>query len=380
MSKIKNILLHSRYRKIIYIIVIFFIIAIFSIVNLIYRPKNNTIKVHEKEKITILNKDEWCREQKKYIKNNEEFYPFSFTVKEESNPEKEITRNGYINIRKNAKANILLCHGFDTSKEDMSLLRCLLTEYNIITFDFRAHGENTSSQECTIGYDEKQDVLGVVSYIKNDPKLKKLPLFIYGFSMGAVASILAESDNPGLSVGAIWDCPYESTEVLLHESLKQLYFSLYSYKINLPFQNVLKKYIYNNKVQKIITAIFKLFSTNYKTKINTCIKNTSPINAIKKITIPFLLIGCHNDDKAPVKAIQNMYYSHKENSFVRCWISSGRRHFDALFINPEKYFYKINNFIDTVLSKKHTSKTQKKIRVDKNNFITKKATNKRTKR
>jgi esterase/lipase len=374
--KLNTILFNIYYRGIFFI---FLGILLFGI--LLYRslfiifPQNDKTQKH-KEKMYIINKKHWCEDQKKYFKNNNLFYPIKFPCQKNKNDINDfIYRNGYVSINPNAKANILLCHGFTTNKEDMSLLRYLLQDYNIINFDFRAHGEDISAQSCTLGCDEKYDVLGAVEYIKNDPNLNKLPLFVYGFSMGSVASILAESDNPNLFDGAIWDCPFESTNELTELILEQIHLNVNGYKINMPFKNIIKKYIYNNKAQKFIIFFLKIFGSMNTSRINTCIKKISPIKALKKIKIPFLLIGCHNDDKAPAESIENMYLAHEEDSFVRCWISPGRRHFDALFINPEKYIYKICKFINSIISKDYLKKQKKKITIDDNTFLINKKKN-----
>ncbi len=374
--KINSILFNIYYKGIFFILFGILLLGILLYKSLFFlfpqsnQSTKNEISIEHKEKIYIINKNSWCKNQKKYFKNNNLFYPISFKCQKNKDGEKNyIYRNGYVSINPNAKANILLCHGFTTNKEDMSLLRYLLQDYNIINFDFRAHGENISSQSCTLGCDEKYDVLGAVNYINSDSNLNKLPLFVYGFSMGAVASILAESENPNLFTGAIWDCPFESTNELTELILEQLKINFNGFKIDMPFKNIIKKYIYNKKAQNFIKLFLKLFASMDTSKINTCIKKISPIKALKKINIPFLLIGCHNDDKAPAKSIENMYLAHEKNSFVRCWISSGRRHFDALFINPEKYIYKICKFINSILSKNYLNKKQKKITIDENTFL-----------
>ena len=57
-----------------------------------------------------------------------------------------------------------------------------------MTFDFRGHGKNNEGQYCTFGRDEALDVIAAVKFIKSDPELQKLPLFVYGFSMLGNAS------------------------------------------------------------------------------------------------------------------------------------------------------------------------------------------------
>jgi predicted alpha/beta-fold hydrolase len=372
--KINKLFLNIYYKTIFFILCFIFIIGIFlyrSLFILFWNTSDtNKNDIINKEKIYVINKKNWCDKQKKYFQKDSLFYPIKFKCQKNKDASNStIDRFGYVSVNKNAKATILLCHGFTTNKEDMSLFRYLLHDYNIVNFDFRAHGENIASQSCTLGCDEKYDVLGAINYIATDNNLNKSPLFVYGFSMGAVASILAESEHPNLFMGAIWDCPFESTNELRDLILEQLKISFNGYKIDMPFKNFIKKYIYNNQAQHFIKVFLKIFFGIDATKINTCIKKISPIKALKKITIPFLLIGCHNDDKAPAESIENMYYAHEEDSFVRCWISSGRRHFDALFINPEKYIYKINKFINSVLSKEYKNKIKKKITIDENSFL-----------
>jgi hypothetical protein len=234
-----NKLFFNTYYKVVYFILfIVFLIGILlyrSIYIFFWQPKDIIQgDVVQKEKIYVINKKKWCENQKKYFKPNSLFYPITFKCqKNKEEIDKFIDRHGYVSINVKAKANILLCHGFTTNKEDMSLLRCLLNNYNIISFDFRAHGENISFQSCTLGCDEKYDVLGVIDYIKNDKNLNNLPLFVYGFSMGAVASILAESENPYLFKGAIWDCPFESTNELRDLILEQLKINCNSYNIGI---------------------------------------------------------------------------------------------------------------------------------------------------
>lgn len=358
-----KIMIYSYYKGIIFITagILFLGIFLYRSIFIISSRLENKI---QKEKIYSFNKENWCHSQVKYFSKNNLFYPITFKSYDSNNTNNHITRHGYVSVNPKAKANILLCHGFMTNKEDMFLLRYFFKDFNVINFDFRAHGENISTQSCTLGHDEKHDVIGAVNYIKRDKNINHLPLFVYGFSMGAVASILAESENPHLFTGAIWDCPFESTKELTNQALEKLKFNICGYNIDFPFKNIIRKYIYNHKAQGIIKLFFKLFSILDGTKINMVIKKVSPLKAIKNISIPFFLIGCHNDDKAPVEAIKNMYYQHQEDSFVRCWISPGRRHFDALFINPEKYICKIKKFIHTIIKDKHNYKERKKITID----------------
>jgi len=368
--KIKEFLAYLFENKILtMILALFFGVGVLFYQSIFFTDKYKSKYNEYNEKIYVINKNQWCQQQKKFFPHNSQYYPIQVTTKKnDHNASYTFERHGYVYINPSAKANILLCHGYMTSKEDMNILRCLLNEYNIISFDFRAHGENISSQYCTLGCNEKHDVIALAQYIRKEENLKDLPLFVYGFSMGSVASILAESEYPGLFDGAIWDCPFQSTNHLTEIALNNIKWMINGYQIDIPIKKIIQKYIYNKSTQACILYILKLFTAMDSTGINTCIKNIAPIEALSQITIPFFLIGCFNDDKAPAESILTMYQANKQNIYSKCWISSGRRHFDAFFLHPEQYIFEIKNFINAILQKKHLNKA-KEIIIDDNCFL-----------
>ena len=93
--------------------------------------------------------------------------------------------------------------------------------------------------------------------------------------------------------------------------------------------------------------------------IRTCIIPSDTVAAIKKVTAPVFFITCKNDDKAPVDAVRAIY-DHKPG-FKRLWITNGRMHFDSFFYNPEKYAYKVHQWIEKFLNGDFKNKVQEKI-------------------
>ena len=367
MIRIKKIIFYFLNNKLFTIFfALSFVVSILFYQAVFFVDKINS---HGNEAIYVINKNKWCEGQRKYFLKDSNFYPVQFKSNKNSRDlNKSLERSGYVYYNPKAKANILLCHGYMTSKEDMNVLRYLLNEYNIISFDFRAHGEGISSQYCTLGCYEKYDVIACVEYIKSDKNLKNLPLFVYGFSMGSVASILAENEHPNLFDGAIWDCPFQSTNHLTEIALNNIKWKVNGYQIDIPIKKIIQKYIYNKSMQSFIQYFLKLFASMDSTVINTCIKNISPIEALSQIKIPFLLIGCFNDDKAPPESIVKMYQSNKHDIYSRCWISPGRRHFDSFFLHPEQYIAEIKGFINIVLRGEHIHKN-KEIIIEENVFL-----------
>lgn len=271
-----------------------------------------------------------------------------------------VPRKALLIRRDNAKANILMSHGFMCNKFDIGFLRSLFgPEYNFLVYDFRAHGEQTDGQTCTFGQDEALDVIAAANVIKHHPVIAHLPLIAYGFSMGAAASIEAQAQHPYLFKAMILDCPFDSAENVLKRGINTLTFSLFGYQFSLPGKHLLHKYAFHPYVQVAIKPILRVAANMDLRQINTCICPVKPQESIKKVTIPCLFICCKNDEKVSVDAIKSVYDG--AQGFKRLWLTNGRRHCDSFFYNPECYSKQINKFIKAVLNGTLEKKERAKI-------------------
>lgn len=297
--------------------------------------------------------------QKKYLQGGTE-EKVTFYARKNGTSNQFISRHGLLVRQPRARATILICHGFMCDKNDIKFLSFLFNDYNTFVFDFRAHGENHENQCCSLGADEAYDVIGAAEFIKKDPELSKLPLIVYGFSMGAVASIIAQSQHPQLFTAAIWDCPFDSTEKIIERSIARLKFTIFGHDIALPqcILTFLQKYAFHPYIQSLLKVSFKAIAKIDASQINTRIARVSTEQAMTKITIPTFLIICANDEKAPVESVIRLYYATR--GYKRLWITNGRRHFDSFFNNPSKYIYKIRAFVTNVLDNKIAKKEQQK--------------------
>ena len=98
------------------------------------------------------------------------------------------------------------------------------------------------------------------------------------------------------------------------------------------------------------------------TQINTNICPVYPEEAIKHISVPCFFIGCVNDDKVPEDAVLTVYNNAK--GLKRLWITNGRRHYDSIFYQTPKYFYKVNRFIKKCVNNNLNTKKSQKITRD----------------
>lgn len=308
-------------------------------------------------------KDKEVYENKKQSKlkkyhNNGKVEHIVFSVPEAHGSVKMILRKGILVTRPAARATVIICHGFMCNKNDVSFLRSIFFDYNVLVFDFRAHGENIQDQCSSFGVNEVLDLEGAVAFVRNNPDLAKLPLIAYGFSMGAVTAILAQAQHPDMFSALILDCPFDSTEMVIHRLIEQLSFSIAGYQYGLPGRNLLKKYAYNPSIQAMVKLALKTVAHVGTHDIATCILPSNTVQEIKKVTVPAFFITCKNDDKAPVEAVRSIYVN--KPGYKRLWLTSGRNHFDSFFYNPEKYTHKvrsfIKNFLDDELKNKVTAK------------------------
>lgn len=308
-----------------------------------------------------LSTQEYLNKQKKYLNGGLlEYITFS-AQQEEHNEKKALQRNGIMFIQPNARATVLVCHGFSCDKFDTGFLRrTVFPDYNVMVFDFRAHGENVDDEQCcTFGRDEALDVAGAVNYLKSRTDIKHLPRIGYGFSMGAAAAIAAQSKDQSLFSALILDCPYDATDTLIKRSLENLKISLFGYSFEFPGKSILERFAYNSFVQSCIKMLLRTVTYIDTTQTNTQMHPFSPALAVKNITAPCFFIHCKNDEKVPIEAAELLF--NNAQGYKRLWITDGRRHFDSIFYNPEKYAYKVNKFITAVLNGQVQLKQQEKI-------------------
>lgn len=308
---------------------------------------------------------EFLTTQNKYFGPEGSLERISFHSAKDADSSETILRDGFLLKRKNAKAVVFILNGFMCTKFESSFLRALLfPDFHVVTFDFRAHGENIDEgQYCTFGRDEAHDVVAAVNYIKARPDLKDLPRIAYGFSMGAVAGIEAQAAHPDLFDMMILDCPYDRSKNVIKKGLENMQFSVCGYSFALPGRSFLEKYAFHPYIQSLLKTLLKTVSNMDATTTNTYIYPVHPINSIKKITVPILGIHCYNDEKISVEAAWKLFWN--AAGFKRWWVTAGRRHFDSFFYNPEKYAYKVKKFIQSVLDKSYITKKQQKIVEDK---------------
>lgn len=266
-----------------------------------------------------------------------------YSKKDETSDEK-IARKGFLYMHPNAVGTIIMCHGYQSTKEDASVLKKFMPDgFNILVFDFRAHGENKEGQFSTLGYYEKYDVLGAADFVHNHPLLKDKPLIGYGVSMGSVSLIEAQATNPVFDA-LILDCPYDSTDSSIERGFSNLKFTLWGKEYTIPAYKPISKIMYEERYRPIMKQVFAWVSKFDPNRVPTKFMPVHPVESMKQITVPVLFIHCIHDTKVPVQAIQRVYQA-KQFGYKRMWLTHGRHHADSYISQPDEYSWMIAKFL-----------------------------------
>lgn len=270
--------------------------------------------------------------------------------KQTSGTKKRIMRTGLLTRYKNAEATILICHGFMCDKFDSGLLRSIFPRgrFNVATFDFRGHGDLTDGQCCTLGRDEKYDVIAAARFLRGHSSIKNKPLIVFGFSMGAVAAIEAQAKHGDLFDAMILDCPFESTENVLKRSLDNVKISIFGYEFSLPGRSILQRYAFHPYIQSTVKILLKTIAHWDPKKIEVVAYPISPLESAKKIEVPCFYILCKRDEKVSVDAIKSIFDA-TASTYKQLWLTKGRHHFDSFFVDPELYTDQIREFVQSFL-------------------------------
>lgn len=229
----------------------------------------------------------------------------------------QLKLSGYLMVRKNARRNILVCHGYRMCKERMISFASMFPEDNILLFDHRAHGESEGDR-TSIGYNEQKDVLAALKVLQANDNINKLPIYGIGTSMGAVSLLKASCQNDGFKA-LILDSPFAQLDGQARKTFS------HKYKLSkIPFESLANR----------------LFE--YRMKFSP--KEVDALLCAQEARIPIMIIHSKQDDVVPVADAQKIYDTIITKKDL--WLvekSSHARIFDDC---PEEYKDHINQFFN----------------------------------
>jgi pimeloyl-ACP methyl ester carboxylesterase len=178
--------------------------------------------------------------------------------------------------------------------------------YGVFTFDFRNHGESDKADGgvCGVGYHEWQDVVGAMNHVKSSQKLKNNEVGFVSHCMGANATLIAMSKEPGLfkDVRAVVAIQPISMNVFVPHYLRD------------------KMPVFKNKTSKINEKI--------KAIAGFGLEDMSPKNYIKDIKVPVLYVQVKNDPWTDPSDVQG-FYDNTDSLKEIFWIEGDLERFDG---------------------------------------------------
>ncbi len=210
--------------------------------------------------------------------------------------------SGYLVKREHAQGNLILCHGYRGAKEFMYGYIDMFPQFNVLLFDFRAHGQSEGSI-ISIGCHEYKDVLASADFMKQhlkDADDKDLPLVILGISMGGAAAVKAAEIEKKVCNALIIDSTFSDLKKMMERG--------FLLKSGLPYF----------PIYYVLAAMFQYFGACNVVSMDMA-------TAIEKITVPVMVIhSCNDSFTKPSHSLR--LYEHAGSKYAKLWIGPKCRH------------------------------------------------------
>ena len=227
----------------------------------------------------------------------------------------------FVRNAKPSKNIVILSHGYTASA---SAMLCYTSYYynkgfNILSVDNRCHGES-EGKYITFGAKEKWDVQRWAIYVSERNK-EKLPIYLYGQSMGAAAVLMASGYRlPSEVKGLIADCGFQSMERQMRD-MADNWFHLHYIPLLLKEMDCLCHFV----------AGFRM-------------KDADTTEAMKRNTRPVLFFHGEKDTYVyPNNSFQNYMLCKAPKELV---IVQGARHLCSAYADPELYQRTVMEFFE----------------------------------
>ena len=192
---------------------------------------------------------------------------------------------------------------------------------NLLLIDQRAHGRS-QGRTISFGINERKDLLRWIDYAL-ERFGREIPILLYGVSMGGATVLMASGEAlPANVKGIVADCPYSVPLDIIADVGKKMKFPTAFTKFFVPLG----------------ARIFGGFD----------IRQTDAIRAVKKASVPILII--HGEDDRFVPAAMSEQVRQVNPSLVRRHTFPGAGHAMSYLVDTERYWQIVSEFMKEVLA------------------------------
>jgi dipeptidyl aminopeptidase/acylaminoacyl peptidase len=220
---------------------------------------------------------------------------------------------------------IILCHGVWTGRRECLplALRFRAAGYNVLCFDFRAHG-SSDGRFISVGHHETNDVIGAVHYLKQRPEVDPARIGVIGFSMGAAATIQAAARCTDIAA-VVADSAYAA----FVDAAK------YSFRVV-------------TRVPHFPVAPIAMHWAKWIMHVDA--SQMRPVDVIGRIAPrPIMVTHGMLDEIVPVNHAFTLFKAADEPKEL--WVVPGAHHCGARDEDPDAYFLKVESFLRQALSR-----------------------------
>src|SRR3989338_8329395 len=181
----------------------------------------------------------------------------------------DINLSGWLIPNNKAKKTIIVMHGYPADKANLlGIAEFLAKDFNVFLFDFRSFGKS-EGKYTTVGYLEKNDLLGAIEYLETEKGITKIGL--YGFSLGGAVALMTSHKNVN---AIVTDSAYSR----LSNMVKHMYRPFFMLKYPLSY----------------LTRLYGILF------LQIDINKANPVDNIRNIRVPIFLIHAGKDSQIPV--------------------------------------------------------------------------------
>jgi len=190
---------------------------------------------------------------------------------------------------------LILLHGYPADKGNiLPALAFLQKDYNLLLFDFRYLGESEGNYS-TAGANEVRDLLAAIQFLKTKGIRE---VGVWGFSMGGAVALMAIPKAPEIKA-VVSQASYASLALMAPEL----------------FRIPLLRY----PLGYLVWLWAKIF-------LGIDLRTVSPVEAVRDITLPVLLIHSSTDDVIPFSQALLLKEALKNNPRAEFWYHAGPTH------------------------------------------------------
>ncbi len=237
-----------------------------------------------------------------------------------------LTLRGWFIEGQRGKPTIIFVHGHNSNREEGLDIAPLLAArgFGILAFDLRSHGRS-DGDSISGGYFERHDLLGAFDYlVKRGARPDRIG--VLGFSMGAVAALLAAAEEPRIRA-VVADSPYaDALELIAQETAAVTIFPRWVVPIFVPGMALVARLLYGIRVGEI-----------------------APLKTVARVNYPILVVHGDSDERIPVDhGVRVHAASHPDSDL---WLVEDSGHVCAVDECPDEYAARVATYFESRLGR-----------------------------